>query len=469
MDIKELIPLWSHQKKAVEAARKELAYGLFFEVGTGKTATLINILRHQFANNNQIFKTLIISPPITLQNWYREWGLHSKIQDKCFVLHGSAKQRLKQFKESEAKIFITNYESLLMPELFQAFMDWKPVVVVCDEAHKIKDIRAKRTKKAIELGDVATLTYILTGSPILNTPMDIFSQFRFLDHGQTFGKNFFAFRATYFYDANASMPRDRYFPNWKVRAGALEKINSLIYEKAMRVKKQDCLDLPPLIKEIYPVEMSPEQAKAYNEMKRDFITYINDTACVASLALTKAGKLLQICSGFLNLNEETTYEFKSNPRQQALSELLETICVDNKVLVWACYRRNYAQIARVCESLGIQYVEVHGETPAKSKQEAVDKFTKDPTCKVFIGHPGSAGIGINLVEASYSIWYSRSFSLEYEIQAEARNYRGGSEMHEKITRIDLVTPNSIDDYVMKALANKTQIGEKVLRDLASQI
>lgn len=467
--MEELVRLWSHQRKAVEAAKDKASYGLFLEVGTGKSATLINILRHKYKKHGVVLRTLIFSPPITLQNWYREWGMHSKIQSKVCVLYGSETARLKEFEKQEADIYVTNYEALLMKKLYKAFQEWGVSCVVSDESHKIKDVRAKRTKLLIELSDQATYKYILTGSPILNTPMDIFSQYRFLDGGLTFGKNFFSFRATYFYDANASMPRDRYFPNWKIRPGALEQINTLIYEKAMRVKKEDCLDLPPLVKETYPVEMSPEQAKAYNEMKRDFITYINDTACVASLALTKAGKLLQICSGFLNLDENTTHEFKSNPRQQALSELLETICVENKVLVWACYRRNYAQIARVCESLGLQYVEVHGETPSKSKQEAVDRFTKDPTCKVFIGHPGSAGIGINLVEASYSIWYSRSFSLEYEIQAEARNYRGGSEIHEKITRIDLVTPDSIDEYVMKALANKVQIGEKVLRDLASQI
>ena len=97
--------------------------------------------------------------------------------------------------------------------------------------------------------------------------------------------------------------------------------------------------------------------------------------------------------------------------------------------------------------------------------DAVERLNNDPSCRVLIGHTGSGGIGINLIAASYSIFYSRSFSLEYDIQAEARNYRGGSEKHTKVTRIDLVTPNTIDEEVVKALASKKKIGYQVLKKM----
>lgn len=460
--------LWEHQKKALKLSEGKNNFGLLFDVGTGKSATLINILRKKFMEKKRVMKTLIVSPPITLTNWKREWELNSKIGDRVTILSGSEKDRLK-LMEKPTEIIVTNYESLLMKTLYERLLHHGFEVVVLDESHKIKQMSAKRTKAAIKLGDFTAYKYILTGSPVLNTPMDIFSQYRFLDGGETFGKNFFAFRATYFYDANAAMPRDRYFPNWKIRPNSLEEINQKIYTKAMRVTKAECLDLPKLVKIQIEVELSSEQRRVYEEMKRDFIACLKGEVIVTTLAITKALKLQQIVSGFINVDSEQTLKFDENPRQKALSELLETICVSNKVLVWCSFIENYKQVAKVCEALKLSYVEVHGQIPAKAKQEAVDKFTSDKECKVFIGHPGSAGIGINLVEAAYSIWYSRSFSLEHEIQAEARNYRAGSEIHDKITRFDIVAKNTIDEHIMKALANKQEISEKLLQELALKI
>jgi len=133
--------------------------------------------------------------------------------------------------------------------------------------------------------------------------------------------------------------------------------------------------------------------------------------------------------------------------------------------VWAVFKENYNDIREVCEKLKLDYVEVTGEVSQKNKMLAVERLNNDPKCRVLIGHPGSGGIGINLVAANHTIFYSRSFSLEYDIQAEARNYRGGSEQHEKVTRIDLVTPNTIDEQVLKALASKKNIGYQVLKEM----
>jgi SNF2 family DNA or RNA helicase len=159
-------------------------------------------------------------------------------------------------------------------------------------------------------------------------------------------------------------------------------------------------------------------------------------------------------------------EFTDNPRAQALSDILEDLTPHHKVIVWAVFKENYKQIREVLERLKLSYVEVHGEVSQKEKLNGVDKFNTDPTCRVFLGHPASGGIGINLVSASISVFYSRNFSLENDIQAEARNYRSGSEQHKKITRIDLVTPDTIDEEVLEALSQKKQIGESVLRAYA---
>lgn len=461
-----LIKPWEHQLKAIGIAQARDYFALFFEMGAGKTGTVINILRHKYNAEKRVFNTLILCPLITLENWRREWGMHSKVpSDQICVLEGSGAKRLKTFSQTKAKIVILNYEALLTAPLFHALHVWGPRALVCDESHKLKDYKAKRTKAVLVLAQKAQYRYLLTGTPVLNSPMDLFSQFLVMDRGSTFGKNFFFFRAEYFFDKNVGMRgKQNYFPDWRIKPGSLDHMNRLIQTSSMRIKKEECLDLPPLVRQTIYCELTPYQTKAYREMEKHFITYLNDKACVAELALTKGLRLLQIVSGFAKLEDGVDTAFEATPKMLALQELLEMLTPQHKVLVWAVFRENYAQIREVLTRLGLRFVEVHGEVDAKDRFAAVDQFTRDPETRVFLGNPGSGGIGINLTCAAYSIFYSRNFSLEHDLQAEARNHRGGSEIHEKITRIDLVAKNTLDELVVEALAKKQAIGEEILKE-----
>jgi hypothetical protein len=454
---------------------------------SGKTSTAINILRQKFYDAGRVRRTLVLCPPIVIENWYREFGVHSNVQNKVIKLYGSGKKRQEIFqekvlvdddipfgpiKERRDMIVVTNFESLLMPKLFKLFEDWKPEILVVDEVHRCKNGTAKRTKAAIKLADLADHRYILTGTPILNSMLDLFPQFRILDGGDTFGRSFLGFRASYFHDRNSGMPKHVHFPNWQPLPGAEARLHAAIAKKSMHVTKEECLDLPPLVKKQYMVQLSPEQKRLYDEMKKDFVTYMGDSACVATIALTKALRMQQIVSGFIALEAadgSRRTEKLDNPRASALKDLLSEILTHSKCLVWAVWKTDYETIREVCNDLGASFVEVHGEISPKAKYANVDKFTSDPNCRVLIGHPGAAGVGINLVAASYSIFYSRNFSLEQDLQAEARNHRGGSEVHEKITRIDLVAENTIDEIVTKKLALKQEISDKVLKDIATEI
>lgn len=476
-----LVPPWEHQLKAIDSAVKVDHFALFFEMGTGKTATTINILRQKFAVNGRLMRTLILAPLITVENWKREFQMHSKIpKNDVIILGGSKVKRMHDFLEHSLrpmvgppailgnKIFITNYEALVvMPELYEAFVSWEPEVLILDESHKCKDMKSKRTKAAIKLADLAKFKYLLTGTPILNSPMDIWAQYRILDGGETFSKRFFVFRDEYFYDKNARMPKDRYFPDWQIRPGAYDRLNEKIYKKAMRVTKEECLDLPEFVREVVEVDLLPEQRKHYEEMKNEFITFIQDKAVAAPLALTKALRLQQIASGYLPVSKDKNEKFKSTPRQLALKELLENLTPNHKVIVWAVFHENYEQIIQVCESLKIDYVEAHGEIANQKKFDNVDRFSNDPKCRVFIGHPGSCGIGINLTCSTYNISYSRSFSLADYLQAQSRSHRGGQT--QKVTWLDIVAKNTIDEIILNKLAKKEEMGEKILSTLAQEL
>lgn len=473
-----LVQPWAHQMTAISRASRSDHFAFLFEPGTGKTCACINTLRGKYAQHGRLLKTIILAPPIVLENWKREWKMHSKVDQRHItVLHGPQKKRVQLFKENSTgpHIFITNYESLLMEDLLNSFLHWGVEALVLDESHKCKNPTSKRTKAARLIAKQARYKYILSGTAVLNSPLDIFPQFQILcggfptEDGRYHIQNFFEFRAKYMYDKNAGMPKDRYFPDWQIKQGSLDEINRIIHQHGMRIKKEECLDLPPLVRQTILVPLNSAQQKHYEEMKNDFITYLGDKACVAELAITKALRLQQIVSGYMALDDGTQKKIGPTPRQEALKELLEELTPDHKVLVWAVFKENYEQIKRVCDELSIRYVEVHGGVADGAKRSAVDTFNTDPEVRVFLGHPGSGGIGINLVSASYAIFFSRNFSLEQDLQAEARNYRGGSEIHEKITRIDLVAPGTIDELILKRLSQKVRISEAVLKDLASEL
>lgn len=440
---------------------------------SGKTATSLQMMREKFYDAGRKLRTFIFCPPIVIQNWKREILAHTYLNEfDITLLHGPGKERLELFEKRkglDGHIFVTNYESLYMKELFAKFMAWNPELIIYDESHKLKSNRSKRTQAAYKLSTLAQHRFLLTGTPVLNSPMDLYGQFLVMDLGKTFGNNFFAFRNTYFFDKNAGMPAQKYFPNWIVKDGALEVISQKLNPVSSRVKKTECLDLPPLVRQVVHIELSDEQRKHYKEVKKHFITYINEKACKAEIALTKALRMQQIVSGYLKLEDGTEIKLNDTPRQVALETLLEEICPANKVLVWACFKENYEQIRDVCTRLKLNYVEVHGDVPEKKKFDNVKKFNEEKDIHVFIGHPASGGIGINLIAASYSIFYSRSFSLEHDLQAESRNHRGGSEIHDKITRIDIVAKDTIDEHIAEALSKKEAISERLLKDVASKL
>jgi SNF2 family DNA or RNA helicase len=458
--------LWGHQVEGIHRALAKGSYGFFFEAGTGKTRTTIEVLRHIYTQHNEALKTLIVAPQVVCPNWKAEFAKFSKIPERMIeVLEGSGKERTETIKTTDARILICNYHTLNMLPAFDALRAWAPKVMIADESHRIKNPKAMMTKRAIALAIHAQYKYILSGTPILQNAMDAFSQFMFLDGGKTFGVNYFTFRRRYFQDLNASIRARSPQVTWAKWAPIKHReaeLKTKISNSSLSVRKSECLDLPPFVRQRVAVPLSNEQMKAYEEMRKYMITFVGTEACTAQMALHKALRLQQITSGFLGSDDGSEHDFKNVPRLDALKELLEDLCESEKVIVWACWRNNQRAIRDMLAKTKIGFRELIGDSSHQDRQQAMEDFRRDPNVRVILGSQGAGGIGVNLVEASYAIYYSRNFSLEQDVQSEARNYRGGSEIHGKITRIDLVAPGTIDDDVLKALEQKQEISDRVI-------
>jgi SNF2 family DNA or RNA helicase len=471
------IPHWNHQKDAIKKGLTIDELALFFETGTGKSRTAIDIMRYKCAGNDRLLRVLIVSPKITLTNWQREIAKFSKIHPRdVLILKGAQPKRCKQFQDavmddyrlSKPKIIITNYEAMEMQGLVTLLQDWNPELVIADEAHRIKNHDSVRGKALIRISDAAKYRLALTATPILNSSMDVFNIYRFLDKGATFGTSFWRFRSIWFEDENAQWSgRQGYFPKYVPRPESYADFSRLLYNKAVRAVKSECLDLPPFVRKEIHVELSPEQARLYKEMKDEYIAYIDTLgdqprAVVAQMAVTKALRLQQIITGYAKDENGDIYTIKKNPRIEALTELLETLAPNHKIIVWSVFHENYKEIAEVCTKLRIGFTELHGRVGEKDRDANIDRFNTDVECRVLIGNQGAGGIGINLIASDVAIYYSKNFSLEHDIQSEARNYRGGSEIHQKVTRIDIVATDTIDELINQALANKQKISDQIL-------
>jgi SNF2 family DNA or RNA helicase len=461
---------WQH--RAIKLSDEQPNVALLADMGTGKTGAMVNILRLKYGRNKRILKTLILSPLVTLFNWRNEFKVHSFIDTSIIhPLYGTSVQKLKRLEKAIASgkdaIIVTNYETMISPTIVEALTKWGPEVLVLDESHLCKNHKAKRSKIVEKLSKQCMHRYLMTGTAIANSVEDIFMQYKIMDGGETFGNNFYTFQRTYMYDANAAWAhRDNHFPKWVVRPEMIDVIQSKMFEKAIRVTKAECMDLPPRVEEVYRVPLSPSQEKYYKQMERDLVTYIiegeKQGIAVAQLAITKALRLQQIVTGFVIDDQKKVIEIEDNPRLKVVEELISALHVEHKVILWCSFRHNYIQLGRLMQDLGIEYVTITGDDNLKEKDDAMFKFNNEPQYRVAICNRRAAGIGVNLVAASYSIVYSRNFSLTEELQSKDRNYRGGSQIHDKITNINLCAMDTIDEKTTEDLLAKKNVSDSIL-------
>lgn len=183
-----------HQVEATEYITSKASVPLFDEQGLGKTKIVIEAL----CNNMEqgiIDGALIICKKHLIDNWKDEIGTHSHL--KYIVLRGNANEKGLKFM-GYSHFYIINYESVIGEvERLKMFLKIRKMAIVLDESHKIKNPNAKTTKATLDLKDLAKKRIIITGTPIANKPLDLWTQFYFLDNGNLLGNNYKKFEKLY--------------------------------------------------------------------------------------------------------------------------------------------------------------------------------------------------------------------------------------------------------------------------------
>lgn len=472
--------LYPHQKEIIELSRSKPHLGLLWDCGVGKTCAAVKIVEDKRRIYRKFVSCLVFTPVCTVYNWKDEFQKFSDVDpDRVIVINKTGKSRINQISKAikdfdKECIIVCNWESIRNDDVLNIFLSWCPNMIIGDELHVIKSYKAKTAQKAVLLANAVRAKggHILglTGTAILNKAEDIFMQYKFLDGGELLGTNFFTFRHIYMTGKDFRFIHGKYTPtNWVLCPTKEVELKKKISSIATQIDKKDCLKLPPLIKMPRYVDMSIEQARMYNQMKQQFLATILQAddpklnrVAVANMAVTQALRMMQIISGYTTDDTGCDYVIEKNPRMDVLEELLEEITPKHKVIVWACWKRNYQMIKRLCDKMKLKAAMITGGLSPEEVHAVAQEFDKDEETRVLIGSRAAGGVGINLVAASYSIVYSRNFSLKDEKQSEARNYRGGSEQHESIVKIDLVSRGTIEEEVIQALNNKQDVSNFIL-------
>jgi len=466
---------YEHQRKALEKSWNRDYYGLFMEMGTGKSKVSIDTMGILY-HTQEINAALVIAPKGVYANWVqKEIPSHlSEEIDYKMVQWKSAKTQafektmvdLITEPTSKLKILVMNTEAFSTPrgvEVAKAYLYHNPNnLMIVDESSTIKNRAAARTKNILSCAEYTKYRRILTGSPITKSPLDLFSQCNFLSKEALGYKSFFAFRGRYAEIVRRTMGHKSFqeIKGYK----RLDELSEKIEEFSHRVLKKDCLDLPEKIYTQRSVPLTKEQEKAYVQMKQLALAMLEDgELSTTASVLTQIMRLQQICCGHITTDEGETQTIKSN-RLNSLLEVIEE--TSGKVIIWANFTHD---ILAIEDALKKAYKDkdiassFYGATAQDDRQEIVNRFQDpDSPLRFFIGQPKTGGYGLTLTEANTVIYYSNSYDLELRLQSEDRAHRIGQK--KPVTYIDLISPKTIDEKILEALQGKVNLAGQVLKE-----
>ena len=489
--------LFPHQRAGVKflaVARRAL---LADEPGLGKTAQAIRALKELQDRGEDVFPALIVCPNTLKKNWKREferWWPGVDVE----VIKGSATQRRKIFEES-ADVYVINWESLRSHSRLSGYgsialakctecgghddrvsenrcevhlrelnhIDFK--AVIADEIHRSKEPKSKQTRALWAATGDADIRFALTGTPIANNVLDMWSILHWLSPDEWPSKTRWIDRMI-----NTMMNAFGGMMVLGVKPHMEQEFYAAINPRMRRMLKKKVLPwLPEMMFERKDVEMSTKQKKAYDQMRDLMIAELEDGESVtAPSPLTQTIRLLQFASSFAEMSvDETTGESKvtlvgpSCKVDAVMDDIKNGDFGDDSVAVCAVSRQLIDLLSAEMTKEKIPHGLITGAQSEDERQQAVDDF-QSGKIKWILFTAQAGGVGITLTAARRLVMLQRPWSLVDHKQALDRVHRIGSEIHDSIMISDYVTEGTIEERVIQVLETKADNFEQIVRDKA---
>ena len=418
----------------------------------------------------KIERLLVVAPTSVVAVWPKELQEYAEFKYTCRTLLGDKASRLKQLSDLEKfpfkalKVAVINYESTWRDGIFEALQEFDADMIIADESQRIKTHDAAQSKAMHQLGDQARYKLILSGTPVQNNAIDIYSQYRFLD-STVFGKNFYQFRNRY---AIMGGFNRRQIVGYKDMDDLIRREHSI----AFRITKEEAIDLPEQTFEVRHIQMDKKLADLYQRIKRDSYAEIETGGQItATTVLTKLLRLQQLAGGFLVTDDATKPQLVSTAKLEALSDIVQDYVVDGgkKLVIFARFVPEVKAIIDLMKKVlpdRKKAVSIYGEIKKEDRGAIVQQFQTDPDTVVFVGQIDTAGTGVTLTAADTCVYYSKNFNYAAYEQSLSRIHRIGQ--RNTCTYIDLVMEKTVDEMINRALAKKEDIAKTVVdnwRDL----
>jgi SNF2 family DNA or RNA helicase len=442
-----------YQKKAIRWLLERGGAGLFLDPGLGKTSIALaafKILRDKGINK----RMLVIAPRRPMYStWPAEINKWAEFDDITYVvLHGDDKDDALRVP---ADVYLINPEGLQWLLSGNRLAMLKCDILCVDELTKFKNPGTQRFKMLKPVLGQFLRRWGLTGTPASNGLMDLFGQCFVLDQGAALGRYITHYRANYFMQSGFGGY------DYKPTPGAFDKIMEKIRPLALHMQAEDYLDLPELVSLKVMVQLPPAARTAYKEMEDKFFTELNGEEVSAVSASAVGIKCRQIANGAVyNVNKEVTavHDEKLN----AFADLLEEL---NGSPALVLYEFDHDR-DRILERFpGTPYI---GGGQSDKKVSAYIMEFNAGRLPVLLGHPASAGHGLNLQQVSnHVIWYGLPWDFELYDQAMRRVYRQGNpNTHVFIHHI--IAEKTLDERVLKVLGQKDRLQRTLLNALKEE-
>ena len=493
--------LFPHQRAGVNflsTARRAL---LADEPGLGKTAQAIRALKKLKDGGEAVFPALIVCPNTLKMNWKREFALWWP-EVKVEIVTGTPAQKRKQFDsfggaEQPADVLVINWESLRTHSRLAPYgsvalarcnecgglsekvtpsrcevhkrdlneIDFKSVIA--DEVHRSKDPKSKQTRALWSATGDADIRFALTGTPIANSVVDLWTILHWLSPEEWPSK-------TRWIDRMVDTMLNAFggLMVLGVKSHRTEEFYATLNPRMRRMLKTVVLPwLPEVTVERRDVEMSTKQKKAYNEM-RDWMIAELETGGVVSApsVLTQTLRLLQFASSYAEMTADpSTGELKATLIEPSckIDALMDDISHgdfgDDSIAVSAVSRQLIELLSARLTKSGIAHGLITGAQNEEERQRAVDDFQSGKT-KWILFTAQAGGVGITLTAARRLIRLQRPWSLVDDKQVNDRVHRIGSEIHDNIIITDYVTSGTVEERVREVLETKADSFEEVVKD-----
>ena len=450
---------YNHQKIAFNFAMEKLEQegcaALLMDMGLGKSLTSIAIAG-QLYQENKIARVLVVCPTSIISVWEKEFVKFADYDYFVESIVGSTmskrKEKLKSLCHKKGlQVAVINYEATWRME--KELNVYKPDIIICDESQKIKNPSAAQSKTLHRLGVKAKYKIILTGTPVQNSPMDVFSQWKFLDPN-IFGVSFYAFRNRY-----AVM--GGYYNHQIIKFKNMDELTSKAHSVSYRITKGEALDLPEQIFLNRYCELETPARKVYDTVMKESYAELMDGEITATNILTKLMRLSQIAGGHVK-DDEGRMQVISKAKLNELKDIMEDVIIDNKkkLVVFARFIPEIESIKQLADEMKVEYSYITGEIKTDDRGIMCDNFQNNENVKLFIAQIQTAGLGITLTAADTAVFYSLDFNYANYSQAIARTHRIGQK--NTCTYINLISTETVDEKIIKALESKEDIAKNIV-------